>query len=176
MHKRRAALPEPAAINVGHNLMTTFTNRHAGLVLLALTGALALYVSSSDWAFVEMRDGMLIGGFPLAFLAMCLWFAGFIAFESTARDVQLDDVEELTPLGLGKILAFVIGGLILAFYHERFGFAGLCILFLIMNGLFMGQRRLRTMLAYAVGVCAALYILFNLLDFELTILPPGMGI
>ncbi|MDA8586078.1 tripartite tricarboxylate transporter TctB family protein [Rhodobacteraceae bacterium] len=156
--------------------MTSFTDRQAGYVLLTASGLLALYVVFSDWAFVEMRDGTLIGSFPMAFVALCLLFAARIAFAREAREQKLEDVAELTATGIAKITAFLVGALLLAFYHETLGFVGLCILFLVMNALFMGQRKPVGLLIYSACVCAALYLLFTLLGFELTVLPTVLGV
>ena len=153
--------------------MSPFTERQAGLLLLAVSLALGLYVILSDWAFVKMRDGTMIGSFPLAFLGLCLIFAVLIAFSGDARETELEDVTDLSFRGAAKIAAFLVGALLLAFYHEDLGFVGLCLLFLIMNALFMGQRKPVTLALYAASVCAALFFLFTLLGFELTVLPKG---
>ena len=153
--------------------MSRFTDRQAGLLLLTISSALGLYVVLSDWAFEEMRDGTLIGSFPMAFVGLCLVFALLIAFASDARTTVLDDVSDLSLRGVAKIAAFLVGALLLAFYHEDLGFVGLCLLFLIMNALFMGQRKPVTLALYAASVCAALFFLFTLLGFELTVLPKG---
>lgn len=156
--------------------MKFFTNRHAGMVLLILSASLMGYVVLSDWAFVEMRDGMRIGGFPIAFLALCILFSGLILLDREEGAALLPDMAELTLAGLAKIIAFILGGLVLAFYHERIGFAALCIPFLVMTSLFMGQRGGRAMALYAVGICVALFGILRALDFDLNLLPAGMGI
>jgi len=156
--------------------MSRFTDRLAGLLLLAVSSALGLYVILSDWAFEEMRDGTLIGSFPMAFVGLCLLFALLIAVAAEARETKLEDVSDLSLRGAAKIAAFLGGALLLAFYHEDFGFVGLCLLFLTMNALFMGQRKPVALALYAACVCAALFFLFTLLGFELTVLPRGLGV
>ena len=153
--------------------MSPFTDRQAGLLLFAVSLALGLYVVLSDWAFEEMRDGTMIGSFPLAFVGLCLVFALLIAFAADARETELKDVTDLSLRGAAKIAAFLVGALLLAFYHQDLGFVGLCLLFLIMNALFMGQRKPKALAIYAISVCAALFFLFTLLGFELTVLPKG---
>ncbi|EEE35513.1 hypothetical protein RKLH11_4191 [Rhodobacteraceae bacterium KLH11] len=156
--------------------MTPFTDRQAGFVLLVVSAALGLYVVTSNWAFEEMRDGTLIGSFPMAFVALCLFFASLIAFAKGAPAETLDDVADISLPGAAKIGSFLIGALLLAFYHEDLGFVGLCIAFLVMNALFMGQRKPLGLAIYAACVCAALFFLFTLLGFELTVLPRALGI
>ncbi|MEM9910532.1 MAG: tripartite tricarboxylate transporter TctB family protein [Pseudomonadota bacterium] len=156
--------------------MRNFTDRSAGLFLLCLSVALALYVVTSDWAFVEMRDGTLIGSFPMAFIALCLVFAGRIALAKDALTQTLEDVGDMSVTGALKIAALLGAALLLAFYHERLGFVGLCILFLVMNGIFMGQRKPVSLLVYAACVCAALFLLFMALGFELTVFPQSFGV
>ena len=155
--------------------MVTLTNRHAGYILLTLSLCLALYVVTSEWAFETMRDGTMIGSFPLAFIALCCAFAAMIALNENRTEV-LEDTRELGLSGAARIVAFITGGLLLSFYHETLGFVGLCVIFLIMVGWFMGQRRPLSLIAYAVGVCAALFGLFTLLGFELTIAPTVIGV
>lgn len=156
--------------------MKSFTDRQAGYVLLTASILLGIYVFFADWTFVEMRDGTLIGSFPMAFVALCLIFSTAVAFARGAKEETLDGVAELSTVGVSKIVAFLVGSLLLAFYHQTLGFAGLCILFLVMNALFMGQRKPMGLVIYAVCICTALYLLFTLLGFELTILPSVLGV
>lgn len=156
--------------------MIRFTDRMAGFVLLALSAGLGLYVTTSSWAFREMRDGTLIGSFPMAFVALCLLFAALIAFAKDAGAETLDDMADVSLRGVAKIGAFLVGALLLAFYHEVLGFVGLCLAFLVMNALFMGQRKPLGLVVYAACVCAALFFLFSLLGFELTVLPRVLGV
>lgn len=152
--------------------MTTLSNRHAAFAMLVLSLSLLIYVGTADWTFIEMRDGTMIGAFPLAYVGLCLLFACIIGFGKNGPEL-LENARLPHLTGLFRIALFVAGGLLLAFFHENLGFVTLAMVFLAMNAWFMGQRRISALAIYCLLVCTLLFALFTSLGFELTVLPTG---
>ena len=152
------------------------TNRRGGALLLVILAPAVLYVLFSDWTFTSMRDGFSVGSFPLAYLGLCVLFALQTLVGPAARD-SLDEFRDINLPGLARIAAFFAAAVFLTFWHETYGFVLLCFLFVALISWFAGQRSIISITLYSIGVAVALYGVFTLLGFDLTIAPDaGAGV
>ena len=146
------------------------TNRKGAILLLVLLAPVTIYVLAARWTFTAMRDGFLIGSFPLAYLSLCLFFA-FVTFLDSSALQPLHEFQELSVAGLARILVFIVAAIFLTFWHETFGFILLCTLFVALVSWFAGQRSALLISIYSITVAIALFTAFTLLGFDLTIAP-----
>ena len=151
-------------------LFDHMTNRKGAILLLVLLAPVTIYVLAASWTFTAMRDGFLIGSFPLAYLVLCLFFA-FVTFIDSRAMQPLDEFQELSVVGLIRILTFIAAAVILTFWHETFGFILLCTLFVALVSWFAGQRSVLSISIYSIAVAVALFTAFTFLGFDLTIIP-----
>lgn len=151
-------------------ILQVVTNRHGATVLLVLLVPVTTYALTSGWAFTPMRDGFLIGSFPLAYLTLCIFFAALMFFGPEANET-LPEFKQLSLAGVFRIAAFVLASVFLTFWHETFGFVLLCSLFVAVVSWFAGQRSFISISIYAVGVAIALFGAFTMLGFDLSIAP-----
>ncbi len=146
------------------------TNRQGAYCLLLFMVPILIYVFSSDWAFVPMRDGVLIGAFTMMYLGFCVIFILAMIAGPGANEL-LEDIGEINTPGLVKIVLFLLGAVAVTFWHEAYGFVMLCSLFLAAVSWFAGQTSPVGILIYSLIVSTALYLLFSLLGFDLSIAP-----
>lgn len=64
------------------------TNRGVATILLAITLSLVAYIWFSDWAFRELRDGFLLGGFPLFAVLLMTVSVLILLFDGQSKAVE----------------------------------------------------------------------------------------
>jgi len=133
-----------------------------------LLAPVVVYIMASDWAFEPMRDGVLIGAYPIAYLALAIVFAALLLRGAAAHE-KLPDFEDVNLAGLLRIAIFILASVGLTFGHENYGFVMLCSVFVAIVSWFCGQRWLPGIALYSIGVALALFAVFNLLGFDLSI-------
>ena len=142
------------------------TNRALALGLLGVTALLALSIWTSDWAHDEVRDGFLLGGFPLFALAMIALSLVVMLFDGEAGK----STDEMLALRWYHVAVALAAAGVLGGTFWLIGIIGfvLAIFALITGGALVLQFR-PVWLAVTVGLGASVLLRVLLLALDVRI-------
>ncbi len=131
------------------------TNRGVSIVLAFTFGAIALSILLSDWAYRELRDGFLLGGFPIFALAMIAISLLILAIDN--RSTETEPGMAALHGGVLLVMGAVLLGLAATFaLMWIIGFVPAAALFIITGSFILGCRP--AWKAVAIGVGASITI------------------
>ncbi len=141
------------------------TNRGIGIGLLACFAALAASIVFSDWAGRVLRDGFLLGGFPLFATGFMILAALILIFDGQAKTVDPDVARfRLSALIIVLVATAVLG---LAFLSmDIIGFIPMVILLVGGSAAILGYRPVWSAFLVGLAVASALRLIMYLLDVE----------
>lgn len=131
------------------------SNRAIGLGLLAAVAGLAAAIALSDWALRVLRDGFLLGGFPLFATAMMAIGALMLACDGRAREVEPDVARFRAADGAAVVAATALLGLVFLSFRPL-GFVAAITLLVGGGAIALGHRPAWVALATGVAVAVAL--------------------
>lgn len=142
------------------------SNQAIGLILSVMLALLFVYIWTRPWAHREMRDGFLLGFFPMLGVGAMLFCTLAMTFDPLRKEVP----EELASYSLSdtaKALGMVIGVGIYFAIMRNIGFVLVTPVFLFIYMGWFGVRPWRTNLILAVCIPLATYLLFSVLGVRL---------
>jgi hypothetical protein len=149
------------------------TNQAVGVYLAILTGLLLAYLWSMPWVHRVMRDGFLLGFFPLLGAGAMFLFSAAMIFDPLRRETP----EALERFRIGDVLlplAMLLG--IAAYFAVmvRIGFVLATPLFVFAYMAWLRVRPWRLLVVLSLVIPITIYVLFSLLGVRLPhgILPP----
>ena len=142
------------------------TNQAVGVYLTILSGFLLAYLWSSPWVHREMRDGFLLGFFPLIGAGSILLFSVAMILDPLRRETP----ELLDDFQIGDVLlplAMLLG--IAAYFTVmvRVGFVLATPVFMFSYMAWLRVRPWKLLLALSVVIPITIYVLFSLLGVRL---------
>lgn len=146
------------------------SNRGVAVLLLILTAGLFLNIWTSDWAHTELRDGFLLGGFPMFALLLMALSLLMLVLDGESRSVE-PDVASLT-LHVSLIVlcvAIVIGAVFWSF--DIIGFVPAVTLFILVFSTLLGYRPVWSAALVGLVVASALRGIMYALSVEI---PDGL--
>lgn len=149
------------------------TNQAVGVYLAILIGALILYLWNMPWVHRVMRDGFLLGFFPmLGAVAMFLFSAAMIV-----DPLRRETPEALERFRIGDVLlplAMLLGIAAYFMLMMQIGFVLATPLFVFVYMVWFRVRPWRLLVGLSLVVPTTIYIAFSLLGVRLPhgILPP----
>lgn len=141
------------------------TNRGIALLLLGLTAALFFYIWTSDWALRELRDGFLLGGFPLIAVMLMAVTLLILLFDGEARKAE-PDIAALKLQGVVVVVCFLLLMGLVFWSFDLVGFAPAIALFIFLVSTGLGYRPIWSAGLVAIIVAALLRGILFALDVE----------
>ncbi|SNY91134.1 hypothetical protein SAMN04515647_1344 [Cohaesibacter sp. ES.047] len=138
-------------------------NRGISLILLAITGALALSIWSSDWAHDEVRDGFKLGFFPLLSLSIMGLSMFVMLFDQQAQQVT-PEIADLRFIHVVLALATIAYFGLLFLSVDLLGFVPAFTVIVSGGALILGYKPLWAALFLGLVTASALRVLLMLLD------------
>jgi hypothetical protein len=142
------------------------TNRGIALLLLGLTAALFIYIWTSDWALRELRDGFLLGGFPLIAVVLMAATLLILLFDGEARKAE-PEIVALRLQGAVVVISFLLLMGLVFWSFELVGFAPAVALFIFLVSTGLGYRPVWSAGLVAVIVAGMLRGVLYALDVEI---------
>jgi hypothetical protein len=142
------------------------TNQAIGLFLSIALALLFAYIWFSPWAHRVMRDGFLLGFFPMLGVAAMLICALAMTVDPLRHEVH-KDVAELRLIDMVQVVALLLG--IGAYFSAMttIGFILVTPVFLFVYMMWFRVRPVRLTVILSITIPAGVYILFSLLGVRL---------
>lgn len=131
------------------------TNRGIGIGLLIIVGILAASIYFSDWAGRILRDGFMLGGFPLLAAGFMALASLILVFDGQARQVD-PDVARFRLASLVIVLTAVAVLAVGFLSIPIIGFVPMIILLVGFGAVTLGYRPI--WLAFVVAIIVALVL------------------
>lgn len=142
------------------------TNRGIGVSLLIIVVALAASIYFSEWGLQVLRDGFLLGGFPLLATGFMAVATLILIFDGQSSKVDPDVARfRIVSLVIVVIALAVLGMTFLAF--EVVGFVPAVVLLIGFTASILGYRPIWTGFLIALIVAAVLRLIMYLLDVDI---------
>ena len=139
------------------------TNRGIGVALVVCFTALAASIGFSDWAGRVLRDGFLLGGFPLFATGFMILAAMILIFDSQAKSVG----SAVARFRLSALIIILIAAAVLGIAFLAFGVIGFVPTIVLLVGgaaTILGYRPVWSAFVVALVVAAVLRVILYLLD------------
>lgn len=139
----------------GHMPASNFfrTNRGVATILFAIMLSLAAYIWFSDWAFRELRDGFLLGGFPLFAVLLMAVSALILLIDGQSHAVETGLAA--ISLAAGLVIFAAVAAIAVTFISfDHLGFVPAVTVFITAVSALLGYRPVWS--AALVGVLIAL--------------------
>lgn len=154
-------------LNASSEISFMKSNRGVAAVLMAIIAILALNIWFSDWAHQEMRDGFLLGGFPLAAICLLAVSVTILLLDRQARAVEPGLAAFSLAAGLVVLGgAAVLGLTFLAF--DTLGFMPAVALFILATSTLLGYRPIWSAAIVGIAVAGALRTIMFALNVEIS--------
>jgi len=149
------------------------SNQAIGIYLAVALAGLFAYIWMSPWAHRQMRDGFMLGFFPMLGAASMLLFALAMVFDPLRREVT-EDIADFGLRDLFLALVMLFGIAIYFAAMREIGFVLVTPVFMFVYMYWFGLRPMRLLLTLAVAIPLVTYLLFSLLGVRLPngIVPP----
>lgn len=142
------------------------TNQAIGLYLGITFALLFAYIWLSPWAHREMRDGFLLGFFPMLGAAAMLISSLAMTIDPLRREVH-DDVADLGWIDLALSLLLLVGIAVYFTVMTIIGFVLVTPVFIFIYMMWFGVRPFRLVTILSITIPIGVYILFSLLGVRL---------
>lgn len=142
------------------------SNRAIGIGLLVAVAALAASIGLSDWAHRPLRDGFLLGGFPLFAAAMMALGAVMLIVDGRAREVEPEIARFTAGAGVAAVAGVALLGLVFLAFRPL-GFVPAIALFVAGGAIVLGYRPLWIAAAVGLGVALALRAILHALAVDI---------
>jgi hypothetical protein len=146
------------------------TNQGAGTILTVFFALILLYVLFLTDAFRPLRDGFLLGFFPIMTSAMCVGFAALMLVDHLRKKV-MPDYARLD----WKFVCFVIGAIawcgVFFWFLVEIGFVVTAPFFMFGLIYTLGLRPARTAFLAGAAISAAVFAIFWIIGARLPIGP-----
>ncbi|MFV0491160.1 MAG: tripartite tricarboxylate transporter TctB family protein [Pseudorhodobacter sp.] len=141
-------------------------NRAVGVVLFTASTALFIYLWLMPWTHREMRDGFILGFFPLLGAIALMVCAAVMVFDPLRHEVPEDlETTRWSDVGLAAIMLIGIG--CYSMLMREWGFILVTPVFLILYMYWMGMRPLVLIVFYGIVLPIIIQILFGILGVSL---------
>ena len=146
------------------------TNQGLGLILCGLFGILLLYIIFMTDAFRPLRDGFLLGFFPMAATILCTLFSVMLMTDHLRKFTE-PDFAALDFKFFGFVVAAIAWSGIFFWFLVEIGFivSGPIYMFGLIYTL--GLRPARTAFIAGLSICAAVFIIFAIIGAPIPIGP-----
>jgi hypothetical protein len=142
------------------------SNQAIGVVLSVLLAILLAYIWTRPWAHREMRDGFLLGFFPMLGVVAMLFCTLAMTIDPLRNEVP-EEFEGYRLLDVATALAMVVGVGIYFAVMRQIGFVLVTPVFLFLYMAWFGVRPIRMNVILSVTIPIATYILFSVLGVRL---------
>lgn len=142
------------------------TNRAIGICLSVAFALLFAYIWFSPWAHREMRDGFLLGFFPMLGVVAMLGAALAMTVDPLRHEVT-EEMADLTGRDVGIALVLVLGIGVYFTVMRAIGFVLVTPVFLFAYMAWFGVRPWRRLAILSLTVPLGVYVLFSLLGVRL---------
>lgn len=146
------------------------TNQAIGIYLSIAFAILLAYLWFSPWAHRVMRDGFMLGLFPMFGAAAMLFCSIALIIDPLRREVH-EDVADLAWLDLALAVILIAGVAVYFAIMTKIGFVLVTPVFIFVYMMWFGVRPVRLTALLAVTIPVGIYIMFSLLGVRL---PNGM--
>mgnify|MGYP006091108803 CR=1 FL=1 len=142
------------------------TNKMIGLVLLIAASALCAYIWVQPWAQRVMRDGFLLGFFPLVGCVSMMLF-GAVMIVDPLRNQVPEELDDIRPRDWLTVPFLILGIGIYFAVMQRIGFILITPIFLMVYFYWLGLRPARLVGILGITIPIGIYLLFSLLGVKL---------
>lgn len=142
------------------------SNQAIGLYIAVIMAGLIAYIWMSPWAHREMRDGFLLGFFPLLGAGFVLFWALVTMADPLRNEVEAD-METFSFVDILYVLFMLIGIGVYFRVMREVGFVLTTPVFLFVYMFWFGLRPVRTALILAVAIPVVTYLIFSGLGVRL---------
>jgi hypothetical protein len=142
------------------------SNQAIGVVLSVLLAILLAYIWTRPWAHREMRDGFLLGFFPMLGVVAMLFCTLAMTIDPLRNEVP-EEFEGYRLLDVATALAMVVGVGIYFAVMRQIGFVLVTPVFLFLYMAWFGVRPIRMNVILSFTIPIATYILFSVLGVRL---------
>ncbi len=142
------------------------TNKMIGWVLLISASALCAYIWAQPWSHRVMRDGFLLGFFPLVGGVAMMLFGALMIIDPLRNQIP-EELDDVRPRDWLTVLALIVGIGIYFAFMQKIGFILITPIFLGVYMYWMGVRPVRFVMILGVTIPIGIYVLFSLLGVKL---------
>ncbi len=131
------------------------SNRGVATALFVLVAIIAANIWFSDWAHRELRDGFLLGGFPLFAVFMMAVSVLILMFDGQSRTIEPGLVYSSLTAGIVVLSAAIILGVVFLSF-DYLGFVPAIALFILGGSTALGYRPIWS--AAVVGIAISIVL------------------
>jgi hypothetical protein len=142
------------------------TNQAIGAILSLLLALLFAYLWTRPWAHREMRDGFLLGFFPLLGVG-AMFLCALAMMVDPLRKEAPDELESYNLLEVATAMVLIVGVGVYFALMRHIGFVLITPVFLSVYMAWFGVRPMRTNLILATAIPLGTYVLFSVLGVRL---------
>ncbi len=138
------------------------TNRGVGIVFLVALLTLLAYLFTRDWAYIKLRDGIRLGFFPIAAVALMILTAVGLIFDRHHRETTSEMVNSDWRTWCYPVIATAT---LLAYFWTMtiLGFVISTPILLAPVMYLLGARPLRAAIAASLITTVAVYVVFRVI-------------
>jgi hypothetical protein len=156
--------------DVSNNTTWWKSNQGAGLLSAGFFTMIALYLFLFTDYDRELRDGFLLGFFPIMSACMCVFISLVMCFDSFRKQTE----SNLAALDL-KFFFFVIGVIawsgLFFWFLVKVGFVITAPFYMLGLTYAMGLRPLKTAFLTSLGICVAVFTVFAVINAPMPLGP-----
>lgn len=142
------------------------SNRGIGIGLTVAFLTLLVYLFSSEWVYLRLRDGFYLGAFPVAGAVAMLLCAILLIFDRYHREVP-ERLMDLRWSDWLKVVALLLAAWLLFALASRTSTLLAAPVFLLILMYIFGVRPWTTAVVLALVMGGSVYVVFSLLGIEL---------
>lgn len=142
------------------------TNQAIGVFLSIALALLLAYIWTRPWAHREMRDGFLLGFFPMLGVVAMLICTLTMTFDALRKEIP-EELDGYRLIDVATALLMVVGVGIYFAVMRKIGFLLVTPIFLFVYMAWFGLRPVRQNVILSIGIPVTTFILFSVLGVRL---------